>query len=71
MQHDRRLLAVIFRNIVRAQAFRHGKIQLNGAELPYTLQTVFQRELDLGTIKGAFARLQFPLQTFHVEGVFQ
>ena len=56
VQHDRHMFAAIFGNVARTETVRHGKIQLDGTQLPDAVQTVFEGEFNFRTIEsGAFA----------------
>ena len=71
MQHDRRPLAAILGDVMGIQPAGHGKIHLNRAALPQSVQAVAQHEFDLGAVKRAFARLQLPRQAAAVQRQFQ
>ena len=47
VQHHRAVARAVFAHVFGIQAFRHGKVHLNGAALPLPANRVFERVLDL------------------------
>src|SRR5690606_25964419 len=57
--------------VLGVEAPRHGKIHLDGAQLPYPPDGILEGKLDLGAIKGTLARQQLPGQPLAVESIGQ
>ncbi|MOA19847.1 hypothetical protein D3C78_1402540 [compost metagenome] len=63
VQHHRVLATVVLADILGTEANRQVEVELQGTALPDSPQAILQRELDLRTVEGTFARLQLPRQT--------
>ncbi len=71
MDHHRHLAVAVLVDVLRAETVRHGKVQLDSAQLPHTIEAVTQRELDLGPVEGTFARLQLEIQILVFQAALQ
>src|SRR6266850_2678961 len=68
MQHDRYFARIIFRDVLRTEQTRHGKIDLHGAALPGSTDAVFQMVFDLGAVESALSREHFVGEAAGIQG---
>ena len=59
---DRPLLLALLVDVVEVEPHRELEVQLDGCALVLPAQGVRQRDVDLGPVEGAVARVQLPLQ---------
>ena len=67
VQHDRRFAAVVFGDDIRRRGAPAEEIDLHRAALPHAADAVLQRELDLGPVERALARLDIVCQSVLLE----
>ena len=53
VQHHRHLTRTVLRYVLGIKTAGHGKINLNGTQLPDSTNAILERKFDLGTVKSA------------------
>ena len=71
MDHHRAMLLAVLADILQLEAFRHGEVELDGAQLPAAAQRVAHMEIDLGAVEGAVARIELVFDLFPGQGAGQ
>lgn len=71
MQHDRCAPTTVFADIAGIQPTGHIEIDLHGAALPHSIQTIAQGKIDFRAVKRTFSGLPFPGQASLVQRQFQ
>ena len=67
VQHDRNMFVAIFTDISRPEPSGHVQVDLQSAALPVPSDRVTQDKFELGTVKGAFARVVGVVQPGYLE----
>ena len=71
VQHHRPVAAAVGPDVGEVEALRQGEIALDGGALPAPVDGVLELDVDLGPVKGAFARADVIRQVLRLHGLDQ